>query len=116
MRRWISILLVLILPLQFSLAGAAGHCSDIADPAAAHVAHHGHAGVDPVAGGEQDTGKSASVDIECEVCHLGCAKLRAAPQDVARLTGSERVDCEPPQSLAQCHPAPLLRPPSHSLA
>ncbi|MBL8512807.1 MAG: hypothetical protein JNJ55_02355 [Betaproteobacteria bacterium] len=116
MRRLISIMLVLILPVQFSLAGASGHCTDKTAAIAQHIAHHGHDSVVADPSGGDELSASTSVEIECGVCHLGCCKLRAASQAIVPMVTSHRVDREPPQSPAQWHPAPLLRPPRHALA
>lgn len=99
MRRWLSLLLLLILPLQFSLAAAAAYCQHEQAPDARHFGHHVHvheaadAGAHPAtAQPAQDHGKTApaSADNDCGICHLGSVQpvsvefalhtLRAAPQ------------------------------------
>ena len=42
MRRWLSILLLVFLPFQFSWAAVAGYCQHEADAASQHFGHHEH--------------------------------------------------------------------------
>ncbi len=42
MRRWLTVFLLILLPLQLSWAVAATYCAHEADPAASHVGHHQH--------------------------------------------------------------------------
>lgn len=83
MRRWLVILMLTLLPLQFSWAAVAAYCTHEASPNAEHVGHHAH----QHAGGETaqpkvaktDAGKLAGMqDLDCAQCHAACAlPLRA---------------------------------------
>ncbi|MBU0601652.1 MAG: hypothetical protein KKD25_04520 [Gammaproteobacteria bacterium] len=42
MRRWLSILLLVFLPFQFTWAAAAGYCQHETGAAAQHFGHHDH--------------------------------------------------------------------------
>nr|ART41037.1 L611 [uncultured bacterium] len=42
MRRWLSILLLVFLPFQFSWAAVAGYCQHETGAAAQHFGHHDH--------------------------------------------------------------------------
>lgn len=42
MRRWLTVFLLILLPLQLSWAVAATYCAHEADPAVSHVGHHEH--------------------------------------------------------------------------
>ncbi|MDT7838492.1 hypothetical protein [Aquabacterium sp. OR-4] len=42
MRRWFAILLLALLPLQFSWAAVAAYCSHEATPQGPHIGHHEH--------------------------------------------------------------------------
>ena len=42
MRRWLTVFLLILLPLQLSWAVAATYCAQEADPAVNHVGHHEH--------------------------------------------------------------------------
>ena len=72
MRRLVLILMMVLLPLQYSWAAAASVCEHEAD--SAHFGHHEHkhAVSDAHAshGGEaKSDGKSPSPHLDCEVCH-----------------------------------------------
>lgn len=92
MRRWLTVFLLILLPLQLSWAVAATYCAHEADPAASHVGHHqhrheadptGHASPDlkvkaddsssvEPKGGESAADKALTcVDDDCGFCHLG---------------------------------------------
>ncbi len=70
MRRWLSILLLIVLPLQFSWAVAATYCQHEAD-VNQHFGHHGHK---HHADGKKEAVKASLsvVDNDCAVCHAGC--------------------------------------------
>ena len=101
MRRWLTVFLLILLPLQLSWAVAATYCAHEADPAARHVGHHEHrheagsagsaGSADPAGhaspdlkvqaddgssvarkGGETASDKALTcVDDDCGFCHLG---------------------------------------------
>lgn len=100
MRRWLTVFLLILLPLQLSWAVAATYCAHEIDPAANHVGHHEHrheaadgdgagSGVKAspdgsTAGKAEKSGKVADkaaekatdkaltcVDDDCGFCHLG---------------------------------------------
>lgn len=73
MRRFFSLLLMLLLPLQFSFAAAAAYCVDEKPEVAAHFGHHDHADADLTAADDADAGQA-----DCGVCHLACAKAQSA--------------------------------------
>jgi len=90
MRRFLILLFVLLLPLQFAWAGAAAYCShdgqqDRADAIDAkwHFGHHSHAhhgeAADHRAAGDKDSqdgsGKTKLPDLDCAVCHFAGAQL-----------------------------------------
>lgn len=96
MRRWLTVFLMLFLPLQFSWAVAATYCSHEPKGAAAgHFGHHEHqhhAGADLAKDGK---GKLAdAVDGDCEVCHLGACEpiLVTLPSVADTLSGASRFD------------------------
>ncbi|CAD5372710.1 Cobalt-zinc-cadmium resistance protein CzcI [Rubrivivax sp. A210] len=71
MRRCLAILLLALLPLQFSWAAVAGYCLHEADAKAWHLGHHEHEhGHD--AGAEKSLG---AADLDCEQCHGSCIAL-----------------------------------------
>lgn len=105
MRRWLLLLMLVVLPMQFASAAAATYCRH--EPGVAkHFGHHEHRH-DP--SGDQkhsldsvgdDSQKSTGLgDSDCEYCHLGAAHpllqdfiqpggtlaTALAPQEVLRL-------------------------------
>ncbi|GAP38765.1 hypothetical protein [Piscinibacter sakaiensis] len=94
MRRWLAILLLVLLPTQLSWAVVADYCAHETGAGADHVGHHDHdvhahapapmGDVDPAA----DTGPSG--DIDCGHCHGHCTGLpvagTGAPLDGPRTT------------------------------
>ncbi|OWQ48200.1 hypothetical protein CDL60_06365 [Roseateles noduli] len=83
MRRWLTVFLLILLPLQLSWAVAATYCAHEADPAANHIGHHEHrheaSGDAADAKAAPDTAKIEKaadkaltcVDDDCGFCHLG---------------------------------------------
>lgn len=79
MRRWLTILLLFMLPLQFSWAAAAAYCQHERDPGASHFGHHGQVQNDETAKASEapspdKKAASSADDADCAVCHLSCAK------------------------------------------
>lgn len=85
MRRALIICLILMLPLQWVWAAAAGTCQHESSDAATHFGHHAHkhslAITAPDSGGEQATPGGDHAD--CGVCHLSAAKACAGPTALA---------------------------------
>lgn len=81
MRRWCGILLLLLLPFQFSWAAVAGYCQHERDVTPQHIGHHEHAHeapatLDVAADTQGDERSSATgVDADCAYCHLSAAKV-----------------------------------------
>lgn len=83
MRRWLAILLLVLLPLQSVWAAAAAYCQHETGAGAQHFGHHEHKHHQ----GSADTSNSSdvpsfAVDADCAVCHAVCA---AATVDVPSL-------------------------------
>jgi len=80
MRRWLTIFLLVLLPMQFVWASAASYCQHEQNVKAAHVGHHEHQHDDASPAAEQaaaDDTSSSSAGInhaDCSYCHLSCAK------------------------------------------
>jgi hypothetical protein len=83
MRRLLSILLLVLLPLQFSWAAVAPYCGHEAAPEVQHVGHHAHehhADVPAVPVAQAEVGEQAAaeatpwmVDLDCAQCHANGA-------------------------------------------
>jgi hypothetical protein len=87
MRRWLLVLLLFVLPLQFAWAGAAGYCQHEQEAKTWHLGHHSHEHADgqgatakasqAVPDSDSDGDAAAPLGLDhgdCSVCHLGCAK------------------------------------------
>ena len=114
MRRWLAILLLVFLPLQFSWAAVANYCAHETGAAASHVGHHDHAGhshaskdVDPGHKGQAD-GKTPSASyLDCGHCHGTCAAmvdvvasfepeaLASAPLSLSAAPSAEHMPAQP---------------------
>ncbi|WP_300449138.1 hypothetical protein [Accumulibacter sp.] len=74
MRRWLSILLLVLLSLQFSWAAWGVYCQHEAGDAAKHFGHHNHQHKSDASQGDMDDPKaSGGIDGDCCACHAGCA-------------------------------------------
>ena len=114
MKRFFAILLILVLPLQFSFASASAYCADEAKVTVEHYGHHAHEG-EQLPPDPESTKKSAG-DTECGACHLGCAKLQTAILTLGTPDSILPGEVAPLLSVAQYQPSPLQRPPIASLA
>jgi len=79
MRRWLTILLLVLLPLQFSWAAAASYCQHDGDASTQHVGHHDHQHqvADSSTTGDDTPdakGKSTGLDGDCAYCQMSIAK------------------------------------------
>lgn len=96
MRRWLTLLLLVVLPLQLSWAAAASSCAhEESGRAAQHVGHHEHEHdeASSAASGDAatDEGGVLTVDADCAYCHLGCAKTVATTFVPLRVAASPDV-------------------------
>lgn len=72
MRRWIAVLLLLIVPLQLSWGAVSGYCLHEDGNAPRHFGHHVHQHAD-AAGKSSDAKALGGVDSDCAGCHLNGA-------------------------------------------
>lgn len=105
MRRWLAILMLVLLPLQSVWAAAAAYCQHETGADAQHFGHHEHKHHQ----GLTDTSNSAdassfAVDSDCAVCHAGCA---AATVEVPSIV----VDASRP-AITPWHPHAPVAPPT----
>ncbi|RZL47741.1 MAG: cobalt-zinc-cadmium resistance protein [Variovorax sp.] len=120
MTRWLLIVLMVLLPAQFSWAAAAPYCAHESNPISFHVGHHAHVHQDASAEAqhtasapEKEASKSpvASDHSDCHYCH-GVAGQLASPAAlelelparhvflavaIARLEGSRATSIERPK-------------------
>jgi hypothetical protein len=78
MRRWLAILLLLLLPAQATWAVVAPYCAHEAAPQAQHLGHHEHQHHDQP---DQSQLAAGLPDLDCGQCHgHGAAVVLAALQ------------------------------------
>lgn len=82
MRHCIAVLLLVLLPLQFSWAAVADYCEHASSSVTDHPGHHDHSGHahGAKAGGSDaqaasEDGSSAPLDLDCGHCHGHCAAV-----------------------------------------
>lgn len=95
MRRWLTILLLVLLPTQMSWAAVADYCAHESGAAADHVGHHdhathGHALADASDVHDADDGAASAADVDCSHCHGQCAGmlLSLVPAPLDRLAST----------------------------
>lgn len=117
MRRFLTVLLLLVLPLQLSWAAAASYCQHGgAAEVAGHLGHHAHQhvqGADLAAAEEAPQNgddKAPCVDDDCAYCHLGCLKTVGAPVMVLDVAPRPAFDTPAVPPIASHIPAGLDRP------
>lgn len=89
MRRLLAILVLLVLPLQWSFAAVAEYCQHEAPPVAqTHLGHHDKQGVDKAADSDK-TKSGVPGDFDCPMCHHLCANavILDASMSIAELGG-----------------------------
>jgi len=85
MRRWLTLVLLLVLPIQFAWSAAAAYCQHEQLPARTHIGHHAHeheAGGDAGSKGagkhlgDKSASKASKLvgDNDCGYCQLSLAK------------------------------------------
>jgi len=116
MKNLFAILLMLILPLQFSYATASAYCADERPSVPEHYGHHDHEGAQAAFKFDSSSGEDQDVHSECGVCHHGCAKLHATLLKFRAPEFSLPTGMPPLLFSAQHQPSPPHRPPIASLA
>jgi len=90
MRRWLAILMLTLLPLQFSWAAVAAYCGHETGKHAQHLGHHEHQHAGQTATGKDsapaDQKAPAGFDFDCGHCHGTCASMPALAADMTPLT------------------------------
>lgn len=111
MRRLLAILVLLVLPLQWSFAAVAEYCQHETAPAAqSHLGHHDKQTVDRSA----ESGKDKSGvpgDFDCPMCHYLCASavIVDTSTSIAEVGGSPQFQLH--DSFPQHPPENPFRPP-----
>ena len=121
MRRWLVVLMLLVLPLQFAWAAAAPYCAHEATTAAGkHPGHHQHLhqGGGDAANADDDGAGNGAKHTDCATCHAGAtatlllpaAEWFCAPRDELREAPPPRYRSHTPSGperpdIAELEPA-----------
>lgn len=115
MRRWFAVLLLALLPLQFSWAAVTAYCEHESEAQSQHLGHHehSHAGSAGIDNGSQPAGQEgpAAPDVDCGHCHGSCCSMPAlagalvppalSSRPVALVEGSVRTVAQNPPERPQ---------------
>ena len=120
MRRWLLILLIAFLPVQFASAAAAVYCAHESDSSPKHLGHHadGVATAQKVVADDQDGGatKPPLDHAGCAYAHLGCAVHPLAAAHLNAQPTSTAKPLDSPTRFRSCVATVLDRPQWLSLA
>jgi hypothetical protein len=110
MRRYVALLLLALLPLQFSWAAVSAYCGHEADAQTQHLGHHEHpqhAEAGAADGHDADSGTpTANSGVDCSHCHAGVLAL-TQPAPALQLF----VGAAPPPARAEGRANSLAPPP-----
>ena len=109
MRRWLSILILVFLPFQFSWAAVEGYCQHETGAAAQHFGHHAHqhqAAADQEGTPDAKT-LGGGIDSDCVACHASCS---AAIFSMPSLPASSSVSFAIPWLPGNLTAPPLAHP------
>ena len=79
LKRFVLLLLLIVMPFQMAWAAQSGYCQHEQGTAASHFGHHSHQHQD---GGKFQGNVPGGVDDDCAYCHLGGVILPPALQPV----------------------------------
>lgn len=102
MRRWLLVLLLILLPYQAVWAGAAQYCVHEDDAGATHFGHHGHKHHSARA---DKAGAAGIAHADCSTCHMASA----APVPIGDL---QLVPAPPREFFPYAQPRYLSRVPA----
>lgn len=76
MHRWLLVLLLVVMPVQFVWAAAAPYCGhETSESASKHFGHHFHKHQGSTTSDASKAGGAGVLggdDVDCVLCHLGC--------------------------------------------
>ena len=129
MRRFFVILLLALLPFQFSWAAVASYCGHETQVGATHLGHHEHQHQEDVSFGDYlDTGLSGTddagangtapggTDLDCGHCHGYCSVMLIAPPHIPAAFSAAPPKITRDEGGASHAPTPPDRPQWSSLA
>ena len=123
MRRFIALVLLALLPLQFSWAAVATVCANEAG-GTGHFGHHEHHhageaahGAEPPADGDAPVGTTpGTVDADCGHCHGTCSVMLMRQPVLPELSAAAPRGAAPPERGGAHAPARPERPQWRALA
>ena len=108
MNRWLTIFLLVLLPLQLSWAAGAVYCQHETASTASHFGHHVHqhkAGAD-----SSNPSANGAIDTDCGTCHAGCASAIFEPVSLPTVTMSSDMHSGYPFRFSSHPPSLPERP------
>ncbi len=111
MRRWIAILLMIVLPLQLSWAVAANYCQDEQGQDEQHFGHHVHQDHDTVDAAKKLAKGKPQADRDCGCSgHLCGAHLLPAGWRALPMFSEESLNALVPRAYRSSDPPRIERP------
>lgn len=116
MRRWLLIILLLVLPLQAVWAAGAPYCAHETTPAGSgHFGHHEHVHVAgdrtaPATGADDLDDGSGAYHADCELCHLSASATLHSPSGLVPAAPNGPVRASHPLDYRSHVPSGLERP------
>ena len=109
MRRWLTILFMVFLPLQLGWAAVSAYCQHESGAAANHLGHHDHR--HQAAAGDESGSKATGSHFACSFCQAAsCTALPSgAGSSSAGILTSPAI-APPPMELLAGHPSEPERP------
>jgi hypothetical protein len=107
MRAFLILLMLTLLPLQFSAAAAAAYCGHVTATQGPQAKHH-QPGHGQAAGGVRDGSvEDSGFDFDCGTCHANCAAaITAATASMAISGGAEQLEHLAERRLLTWHEQP----------
>jgi hypothetical protein len=107
MRRWLAILLLVLMPAQFTWAAMARYCPHETDATASHWGHHDVAGhghdTAPAVDGDAATADTDAATVDCHHCHGPAGLIGALAAPAPRLPDGAPA---PQPAPARAEPVP----------
>lgn len=115
MRRWLALLLIALLPVQFVWAAAAPYCQHETSSKANHIGHHEHQHKDADASGhkhQQDVEKTKKIfgDEDCGYCHFSATISMRAVSIAVLAISADSHSAAATLLLPMRDPEPVDRP------
>ena len=121
MRRLLAIVLLVLLPLQFSWAAVSAYCAHEADAQSGHLGHHAHPSHALASDGADDSDTGATPvqpgsGHDCSHCHGGLVALPGLGDTLPAFAGAEAPTAPALCGTRSLAPTPPERPQWRRLA